>query len=275
MTKAASRSAAFGVNCGAMELSPDLILILGVVAFVAGFVDSIAGGGGLLTVPALLIAGLDPVTAIATNKVQGLFGVGTSSLQYVRHGVATLREMRWLMLIAGVASVLGAAFVTSLPTQHVKAALPLVLLAIAVYILLSPRLGDVEAEPRMSKGVFAGTVIPAIGFYDGAIGPGGGSFYTLSFLGLRGDTILRATGKAKLVNLASNLGSFLLFVFAGKIVWLVGIVMAIGSILGARLGSSLAIKNGGKIIRPMLVLACSAMAVKLLSDPAHPIWTWF
>jgi uncharacterized membrane protein YfcA len=257
-----------------MELSLELLLILAATAFVAGFVDSIAGGGGLLTVPALLISGMDPVTAIATNKVQGLFGITTSSVQYVRHGVTSVREMRWLMLIAGIASVLGAAFVTSIPTQHLKAALPLVLMAIAIYILMSPRLGDVEAEPRMREGVFAGTVIPAIGFYDGAIGPGGGSFYTLSFLGLRGDTILRATGKTKLVNLASNLGSFLLFVFAGKIVWLVGIVMAIGSVLGARTGSALAIKNGGKIIRPMLVLACSAMAIKLLSDPAHPIWTW-
>lgn len=258
-----------------MELTLDLILILAAVAFLAGFVDSIAGGGGLLTVPALLILGMDPVTAIATNKLQGLFGVSASSLQYMKHGVTNFREMRWLMLIGGIASVLGAAFVTSLPTQHLKAALPLVLLAIAFYILLSPRLGDVEAEPRMKRGVFAGTVIPAIGFYDGAIGPGGGSFYTLSFLGLRGDTILRATGKSKLVNLASNLGSFLLFAFAGKIVWLVGIVMAIGSVLGARLGSTLAIKNGGKIIRPVLVLACSAMAIKLLSDPAHPVWTWF
>jgi uncharacterized protein len=258
-----------------MELAPELILVLAAVAFIAGFVDSIAGGGGLLTVPALLIAGLDPVTAIATNKLQGLFGVSASSLQYVKHGVTSFREMRWLMLIGGIASVLGAAFVTSIPTQHLKAALPLVLLAIAVYILLSPRLGDVEAEPRMKKSLFDGTVIPAIGFYDGAIGPGGGSFYALSFVGLRGDTILRATGKTKLVNFASNLGSFILFAFAGKIVWLVGIVMALGSVLGARLGSSLAIRNGGKIIRPMLVLACSAMAIKLLSDPAHPIWTLF
>lgn len=258
-----------------MELSPDLLLILAAVAFIAGFVDSIAGGGGLLTVPALLIAGMDPVTAIATNKLQGLFGVSSSSLQYMKHGVTSVREMRWLMLIGGAASVLGAIFVTGIPTEHLKAALPLVLLAIAVYVLLSPRLGDVEAEPRMKEGVFAGTVIPAIGFYDGAIGPGGGSFYALSFVGLRGDTILRATGKTKLVNFASNLGSFLLFAFAGKIVWLVGIVMALGSVLGARLGSSLAIKNGGKIIRPMLVLACSAMALKLLSDPSHPIWTLF
>lgn len=258
-----------------MELSPDLILILACVAFVAGFVDSIAGGGGLVTVPAMLIAGMDPVATLATNKLQGMFGVGSASLQYVRHGVTSWRAMRWMMLASGLAALCGAAFVTSLPTQHLKAALPFVLLTIAVYFLLSPRLGEVEAQPRLKEGTFAGTVIPAIGFYDGAVGPGTGSFFTLSFLALRGETILRATGNTKLLNFASNVGAFALFVFAGKIVWLTGLVMAIGSVLGAQLGSSLAVKNGGRIIRPVLVIACAAMAVKLLSDPAHPVWTWF
>jgi uncharacterized membrane protein YfcA len=180
-----------------------------------------------------------------------------------------------MMLASGLAALCGAAFVTSLPTQHLKAALPFVLLTIAVYFLLSPRLGDVEAQPRMKEGVFTGTVVPAIGFYDGAVGPGTGSFFTLSFLGLRGETILRATGNTKLLNFASNVGAFVLFVFAGKIVWLTGVVMAIGSVLGAQLGSSLAVKNGGRIIRPVLVVACAAMAARLLSDPTHPIWMWF
>jgi uncharacterized membrane protein YfcA len=257
-----------------MDPSFDLILVLGLVAFVAGFVDSIAGGGGLLNVPAMLLAGMDPVATLATNKLQGMFGVGSASLQYVRHGVTSWRAMRWMMVASALASLCGAALVTSLPTQHLKAALPFVLLVIALYFLFSPRLGDVEAEPRMKEGVFAGTVVPAIAFYDGAVGPGTGSFSALSFITLRGDTILRATGHTKLLNFASNVGAFVLFVFAGKIVWLTGLVMAIGSVLGARLGSTLAISNGGKIIRPVLVIACSAMAIKLLADPAHPIWTW-
>ncbi|BCJ90784.1 UPF0721 transmembrane protein [Terrihabitans soli] len=258
-----------------MELSPDLILILAGVAFVAGFVDSIAGGGGLLNVPAMLLAGMDPVSTLATNKLQGMFGVGAASLQYVRHGVTSWRAMRWMMLASGVAALFGAALVTSLPTQHLKAALPFVLLVIALYFLLSPRLGDVEAEPRLKEGVFASTVVPAIGFYDGAIGPGTGSFFALGFITLRGEDILRATGKTKLLNFASNVGAFVFFLFAGKIVWLTGIGMAIGSVLGARLGATLAVKAGGKIIKPVLVLACSAMAIKLLSDPAHPIWAFF
>jgi uncharacterized protein len=258
-----------------MELSPDLILILAAVAFVAGFVDSIAGGGGLLTVPAMLVAGMDPVAALATNKLQGMFGVGSASLQYVRHGVTSWRKMRWMMLASGTAALCGAAFVASLPTQHLKAALPVVLIAIAVYFLLSPRLGDVEAEPRMGAGSFTSAFVAPIGFYDGAIGPGTGSFFTLGFITLRGETILNATGNTKLLNFASNVGAVALFLFAGKIVWLTGIVMAIGNVLGARLGATLAVKVGGKIIKPVLVLVCSAMAIKLLSDPAHPIWTWF
>jgi uncharacterized membrane protein YfcA len=258
-----------------MELTLQLVLTLAAVAAVAGFVDSIAGGGGLLTVPALLVAGLDPVTALATNKIQGSFGLATSSLQYLRHGAADWRAARLMMLIAFVVSALGAAFVTGLPVDHLKAWLPLVLILIAFYFLLSPRLGDVDAEPRLSQPVFTWTAVPAIAFYDGALGPGGGSFYALSFITLRGLSILRATGMTKLLNFSSNFGSLVLFIIAGKPIWLIGLVMAAGSIVGARIGSRLAIKNGAKLIRPVLVLACSGMAIRLLADPAHPIWTWF
>src|SRR5687767_11501042 len=101
-----------------MDLAPDVIVLLVAVAALAGFVDSIAGGGGLLTVPAMLIAGMDPVAALATNKLQGMFGVGSASLQYVRHGVTSWRAMRWMMLASALAALCGAAFVTSLPTQH-------------------------------------------------------------------------------------------------------------------------------------------------------------
>lgn len=257
-----------------MELPLDVILVLAVVAAVAGFVDSIAGGGGLLTVPAMLLAGMDPVAALATNKLQGTFGVGAASISYVRHGATDWRAARLMMAVSMLAALLGAAFVTSLPTQHLKAALPVVLLAIALYFLLSPRPGDIETRPRLSKPVFTATAVPVIAFYDGAVGPGTGSFFTLSFLGLRGQTLLRATATTKLLNFSSNVGALILFVFAGKLVWFTGLVMAIGSMLGAQIGSRLAIAKGATIIRPVIVVACCGMALRLLADPAHPVWTW-
>jgi uncharacterized membrane protein YfcA len=258
-----------------MELSIEIILMLAAVAAVAGFVDSIAGGGGLLTVPAMLIAGMDPVSTLATNKLQGTFGVGAASLQYVRHGAADWRASRGMMAVSFVAAMLGALFVASVPVDQLKAALPVVLLVLALYFLLSPRASDVEVAPRMSQPVFTGTVVPAIAFYDGAVGPATGSFFTLGFITLRGLPVLRATGTTKLLNFASNVGSLVLFAAAGKPVWLIGVTMAIGSVLGARLGSSLAIAKGAAVIKPVLVLACCAMAIKLLSDPAHPLWSWF
>jgi len=255
-----------------MEITPEILLVLGVVAAAAGFVDSIAGGGGLVTLPAMLIAGMNPVAAIATNKLQGTFGVAMASFQYARHGAIDWRGARLMMLVSGLASLLGALFVSSVPVDHLKAWLPLVLVLIALYFLFVPRLGEVEAEPRVSQGVFTATAVPAIGFYDGAVGPGAGSFFALSFITMRGQSILRATGYTKLLNFASNVGALVLFTLAGKPVWLVGCVMAIGSILGARFGSRLAIARGSKVIKPVLVAASMAMAVRLLADPAHPLW---
>ena len=255
-----------------MEITPEILLVLGAVAVAAGFVDSIAGGGGLLTLPAMLLAGMNPIAAIATNKLQGTFGVAMASLQYVRHGGIDWRSARVMMLVSAVASMLGALFVSSVPVDQLKAWLPLVLIMIAVYFLFAPRAADVDAEPRISQPAFTSTVVPPIAFYDGAIGPGTGSFFTLGFLTLRGLSILRATGYTKLLNLASNVGALILFVLAGKPVWLVGLVMAIGSIVGARIGSRLAIAKGGRIIKPVLVIACTAMAIRLLADPAHPLW---
>lgn len=259
----------------AMELGLELILILAAVAFVAGFVDSIAGGGGLLTVPAMLIAGMDPVSAIATNKLQGTFSVGSAALQYTKHGAVDWRSARLMMAVSFIAAMFGAAFVSFVPVDELKAWLPVALIAIAIYFLLSPRLGDVEAEPRISERTFTGSVVPGIAFYDGALGPGTGSFFTLAFLALRGQSILRATATTKLLNFASNLGSLILFILAGKVVWIVGLAMAFASFFGARLGSRMAIANGAKLIRPVLVIACTGMAARLLWDTSHPIWNWF
>lgn len=146
-----------------MEITAELLLVLAAVATLAGFVDSIAGGGGLLTVPAMLIAGMDPVSTLATNKLQGTFGVGSASISYAHHGAADWRAARSMMVVSAVAAALGALFVSSIPVNYLKAALPVILLLIALYFLLSPQAGDVDREARLSQSAFTSTVVPAIG----------------------------------------------------------------------------------------------------------------
>ncbi len=167
-------------------ISPLTFTMLVAAAFVAGFVDAIAGGGGLITVPALTLAGLDPVSAIATNKLQGSFGAGSATATYARAGQLRWRDAWFLALLAGLGGVAGAAFVSYLPTRLLAAAMPFALVLIALYFGLSPQIGDIATRPRMGALPFTLTIAPLIGFYDGVFGPGAGSFYMLGFVALLG-----------------------------------------------------------------------------------------
>jgi uncharacterized protein len=254
-----------------MELDLVTLLLLGCVGLTAGFVDSISGGGGLLALPALLTAGLDPVAALATNKLQGSFGTGSAVVAFARKGHIDFGKS-WPMVAATfIAAVLGVFAVSYVPAQWLMAIMPLLLMALAIYFALSPKLKNEDAHPRITHKKFAVTAAPAIGFYDGVFGPGAGSFYLLSFVSLLGYGIIRATAHTKLLNFTSNIASLLIFAFSGKVIWLVGLIMAGGQILGAQLGSHLAIRNGARLIRPLLVIVCCAMAVRLLMNPANPL----
>ncbi|MDE2579670.1 MAG: TSUP family transporter [Hyphomicrobiales bacterium] len=244
---------------------------LGAVAFAAGFVDSIAGGGGLLTVPALLIAGLDPVTALATNKIQGLAGSTSATFAFARRGLIDWRTAWPAALGSGLASIAGAYCVKLTPRAVLEAAVPVMLIAIALYFAFGPRITDGDSRARISQKAFAFTAAPAIGFYDGVFGPGTGTFFMLAFITLAGLGVVRATAHTKLCNAASNLGSATFFIFSGAIVWTIGLAMAAGQFLGAQLGARLAMKLGVRIIRPLLIVVCCAMAAKLLADPANPL----
>jgi hypothetical protein len=253
------------------ELDLPTLLALALVAVAAGCVDAIAGGGGLITVPALLLAGLDPVSAIATNKLQGTFGVGSATLAFARARLIDWRAAAPAALVAGASSVLGALCVRLLPRDVLEGLIPALLVAIALYFALSPKVGDADARARIPAAVFVGTVPVAVGFYDGLFGPGAGSFYMLGFVTLLGYGIVRATAHTKLLNLASNAGSLAFYALAGAVVWPAGLVMAGGALLGAQVGSRLAMRLGARIIRPLLVVVCCALALRLLSDPANPL----
>jgi uncharacterized membrane protein YfcA len=254
-----------------LDLTVQTVAMLAVAAFAAGLVDSIAGGGGLITVPALLLAGLSPVESLGTNKLQGLFGSGSATLAYAAKGQVDPKKQMRPALLAFAGSACGALAATVVPADVLSAALPLVLVAIAFYFALKPNMNDVDRTERLSPFLFSLSIVPVVGFYDGLFGPGAGSFYMLGFVALAGYGVLKATAHTKLLNFASNLGGFAVFAAVGVIHWKIGLLMGVCQFLGARVGAHLAVRIGARLIKPLLVLVCMALAAKLLSDPANPL----
>lgn len=248
------------------ELAPEILLLLAVAGFVAGFIDSIAGGGGLITVPALLLAGMSPVEALGTNKLQGVFGSGSATYSYGSAGLVDVRRQLPSAAMSFLGSIAGAMLATVLPGDWLSIVLPAMLVVIAIYFALKPDMSDVDRAERISPFLFGIAIVPLIGFYDGLFGPGTGSFFMLAFVALAGYGVLKATAHTKLLNFASNVGSLLFFSAAGVVVWKVGLVMGAAQFLGARLGARLAMKNGARLIKPLLVATCVVLAIRLLID---------
>jgi uncharacterized membrane protein YfcA len=256
------------------DLASLLLLLLFLAAFFAGFVDSIAGGGGLITIPVMLIAGIPPLESVATNKLQGLFGVASSTIAYSRRGHVDLKSQFPMAAMAIVGGIVGALLAYVVPGRFFAAAIPFLLIAIALFFALKPNLNDADSHRRVTPFAFGLTFVPLIGIYDGLFGPGAGSFYMLGFVMLAGFGLLKATAHTKLLNLGSNFGAFLVFAVNGAILWKIGLVMGLGQFLGAQAGSRLAMKNGATVIKPLLIVSCLALAAKLIADPAHPLRIW-
>lgn len=249
-----------------LSVAPGLLGVLFLVALLAGFIDSIAGGGGLLTVPALLAAGLSPAQALATNKLQSVGGSFSASLYFIRRKAVNLREQRLNIALTFVGSLAGALLVQHVRGDILRQLLPLLVIAIGLYFLLMPRIGE-EDRQRLLHGLpFALVAGGCVGFYDGFFGPGAGSFYALAFVTLCGYNLAKSTAHAKVLNFTSNLGGLLLFMLGGKVVWLVGLVMLAGQVCGARLGARMVLSKGQKLIRPMIVIVSAVMSAKLLYD---------
>lgn len=247
------------------------VVVLAFVGLLAGFIDSIAGGGGLLAVPALLSSGLDPLSALATNKLQSTFGSFSAATAYGRARLIDWREAWPMAVTAFAGSIAGAALITVLPTVVLAAVMPVLLILVAIYFAASPRI-SAEARPaRVSTRTFTATAALGVGFYDGCFGPGTGSFFMIGFVALLGFPIMRATAHTKLLNFASNVGGLLFFLLAGGVHVLIGVSMGLGQYIGAQFGARFALRRGARIIRPLLVVVCCAMAVRLLLDPANPL----
>ena len=232
------------------------------VATLAGFIDAIAGGGGLITIPALLLGQLSPIQALATNKLQGAFGTLSSTLTQLGKRKINLRELKGAFVMSLIGAALGTILVQTVNQKALDIAIPIVLIAIALYFLLAPKAGEVENHPRMSDTLYSRTIVPIIGFYDGFFGPGTGSFFALAGVSLRGWDLVRATGAAKVMNFASNIASMGVFLWSGQIVWPIGLAMMCGQAIGGYAGSIAAINGGAKFIRPIIVTVCIVMLAR-------------
>lgn len=238
--------------------------LLFLASLAAGFVDSIAGGGGLITMPVLLSAGLGPLEALGTNKLQASFGSGSAAWHFAEARLITWRESRLGAGISFAAAAAGALAVQRLPQDFLRWLIPILLIGIALHTLLQPQLGLQELEPRMKPHHFAGLFGLLIGFYDGFFGPGTGSFWAMACVALMGFNLTRATAYTKVMNFASNAGALSVFLAGGQ-VWLgIGLLMGIGQWLGARLGSRLVIRKGARFIRPVFISVVLVITLKLL-----------
>jgi hypothetical protein len=243
-------------------------LLLVAVALVAGTVDAIAGGGGLVTVPAFLAVGLPPHLALGTNKGQSVFGSFAALVRFSRSGLLDRRRARITFPLGLAGSLAGAALVLAVPPAVLRPVVLVMLAAAALFIGFRrappPRLED--APPRRHAALLAGAAALVIGAYDGFFGPGTGTFLIVAFVALLGDGLAHASAAAKVVNFASNLAALVLFAVKGTVVWRIALPMAAAQLAGGWLGAHLAIRRGDALVRRVVVLVALALAAKVAWD---------
>ena len=250
-----------------MEIAADTQVILVGVAFFAGLISSIAGSGGILTLPALLWAGLPPLSALATNKVQSSLGTLSSAWNFFRRGHLDVKPLGLSVVFAVAGSAVGTMVVQSLDSAVLTRLIPFLLLAIGIYFLLSPKVSDKDHSQKISQRWFACTAALAMGFYGGFFGPGMGSIIPFLFVWLLGHNLIKATAETKLMILAVNGTSAAIFIFSGYVIWSLAIAMSVAQVVGARLGSNLVMQRGTSLVQPIITAVTMLMALKLLFFP--------
>jgi len=250
-----------------MELSLLTQMALVAVVFFAGLISSIAGSGGMLTLPALLWVGLAPLTALATNKVQSSVGTLSSTWNFFRKGHLKIKPLLVSVLMAVLGSIVGTLTVQALDGGTLNRLIPLLLLGIGIYFLLSPKVNPVDRVPILGFNWFACTVALGMGFYGGFFGPGMGSIMLFLFVWLLGHNLVKATAETKLMILAVNGTSAAIFIFNGFVLWELALPMALAQIVGARLGSNLVMTRGSGLVQPIITVVTVLVALKLLFFP--------
>ena len=240
-----------------------IYIILFIVALFAAGIDAIAGGGGLLVVPTMLILGMNPLVTLGTNKLQSCFGTATSSYNYFKNGLLKENNIKLLAIISFVGSLIGTFLVSQLSNELLNNLIPILLIGAAIFLIINK--GN---KFNISKSLVLAflPLVFLIGFYDGFFGPGTGTFFVMTFLIIKNRSIMQATAATKVLNLSSNFASFLVFQYKGFVIWELALIMAIAQVTGAYIGSKLAIKNGEKFVRPVIVFISIVLSLRILTS---------
>lgn len=246
------------------ELAPLSWILLLLAGIAAGFIDAIAGGGGLLTVPALLSVGIPPAFALGTNKLQGSFGSASAAWHYAKAGLINWKGVGMGIICTALGAILGAKIIQQVPDTLLRRGISFLLIGVVLFFLFRPNLGERDSNQRISPAIFHTLFGLILGFYDGFFGPGVGSFWALAFVLGLGLNLARATAHTKIMNCTSNLAALGVLAFAGKVLWGPGLLMGAGQMLGARIGAGLVIQKGTRIVRTAFILVVSAICLRLL-----------
>lgn len=244
------------------------IVLLCIAGFAAAFVDSIAGGGGLISLPALLAAGVPTHFALGTNKFSSTSASFTSSIKYATSGKVNFKFLRYLLPFSLVGSALGVKTALMIDSRYLKPLVLVLVLTVCIYSLFAKNMGKEDKFKGLNRNNITLGIILAftMGFYDGFFGPGTGSFLIFGLINIFGFDFINAGGNARVLNFASNLSALVLFALSGKVNYLYGIPVAIVMIFGARLGTIFAIKKGAKFIKPIFITMSLAVAGKMFLE---------
>jgi uncharacterized protein len=253
-----------------------ILALLALAGLFAGFVDAVVGGGGLVQLPALVVAfpGAAPVQILATNKLAGSCGTTVSSLTYYRRVRPDPKTFVPLMMVAFVGSALGAVAASHIPKAAFNPIILVALVVVGAYVLLKPEIGEVTAlrfagHRHTLAAVLAGLTI---GFYDGALGPGTGSFFVFTLVGLLGYNFLEASAKARIANWATNIAALLVFAAQGAVMWRVGLVVGVCNLAGSYVGARTAVAKGSRFVRVFFVVVVAAFIVRI-GGSVLGLWT--
>jgi uncharacterized protein len=248
------------------DIGTTTVVLLLVAGLVAGWVDAVVGGGGLVQLPALLLVpGMSPVHALATNKLGGICGTVVSAVTYYRRVHPDLRTAVPMAVLACGGAAGGALCASLLPASVFRPVIVVALVAVLAYTLLRPNLGEATALRWHGRRhhLAAGVAGLGIGFYDGILGPGTGSFLVFTLVGLLGYAFLEASAKAKIVNFATNLGALIVFVPQGAPIWGLGLAMGGANLLGGYIGARTAVAKGSGFVRGVFLVVVSALVLRL------------
>ena len=249
-----------------MELinySIEMLVFLFAIGGLAGFLNTLGGCGGLLTIPALLMSGISPIFALGTHKLQTTVGVGSATLLLLKKKKFDWREIRPIVITAFLGALVGAFAVQYIDTDTLSVIVPIVLVITGVYFLVAPKLRKFKTSRVLS---YRDVVVPAIGFYDGMFGPGTGSFFVMATTVYKRIGLITASIIAKPLNFSTNIASVIVFISYGHIVWELALLMMVSQIIGSILGAHYLIKANPAVIRVLIVVVSFAMMIKYFYD---------